>query len=100
MTHKLSPAAKLDLDDIWLYIAMESNSVEFAEQTIANITARFYLLAHHPYIGRRRDEDLRPGMRSFPIDRHVIIYRVKNGEVLILRVIDGRREYLNMPLSS
>ncbi len=100
MTHKLSPAATSDLDDIWLYIAVESSSIELAERVVASITARFYTLTRHPYIGRRRDENLRPGIRSFPIGRHVIIYRVKNGEVLILRVIDGRREYPNMSPSN
>ncbi len=34
-------------------------------------------LAHasYPNLGRARDEDLRPGLRSFPVGEYVIIYR-------------------------
>ncbi len=98
MTHKLSPTAKADLDNIWLYIARETNSIDIAERVIASITERLYLLTRHPSIGRRRDEDLRPGIRSFTVGRHVILYRVEEHEVLLLRVIDGRRECLNLRL--
>ena len=53
---------------------------------IDSITARFALLARQPYIGRRRDEDLRPGVRSFVVGDYVIAYRVDGDNVLILRV--------------
>ena len=33
------------------------------------------LLASYPNLGRARDEDLRPGLRSFPVGEYVIIYR-------------------------
>jgi hypothetical protein len=51
-----------------------------------------YLLACHPHIGRHRDEDLRPGLRSFPVGEYVIIYRVEEKDVLILHVFRGRRD--------
>lgn len=56
------------------------------------MTDRFLLLAAYPHIGRRRDEDLRPGLRSFPVGESVIIYRVENQDVLILRVLRGSRD--------
>jgi hypothetical protein len=37
-------------------------------------------------MGRRRDEDLRPGLRSFTVGEYVIIYRVEDEDVLILHV--------------
>jgi len=37
------------------------------------------------------DEDLRPGLRSFPVGGYVIIYRVQDEDVLILRVLRGSR---------
>jgi hypothetical protein len=41
----------------------------------------------------RRDTDLRPGLRSFPIANYVIFYRVESdGSVLILRVLHGSRD--------
>jgi toxin ParE1/3/4 len=49
------------------------------------------LLARHPHLGRSRDDDLRPSLRSFPVASYVIIYRVEGEDVLILRVLRGSR---------
>ncbi len=92
MAHRLAPEAETDLDDIWYYIAKESSSIEIADRLIDSITARFVLLTTYPHVGRRRDEDLRPGLRSFPVGEYVIIYRVAGDDVLILRVMRGSRD--------
>jgi len=65
---RLSPEAEAELDDIWLYVARESGSIEIGNRLIDSITERFWLLAQHPRIGRPRD-DLRPGLRSFALGR-------------------------------
>jgi toxin ParE1/3/4 len=91
MGHRRTPQADSDLDDIWYYIAIQSGSTEIADRFIDSITNRFYLLARHPNIGRPRDRDLRPGLRSFPVGNYVIIYRVEHGDVLILRVLRSSR---------
>ena len=59
---------------------------------VDSITARFELLTRQPSIGRRRDEDLRPGIRTFPVGDYVIAYRVDGADVLILRVLRGSRD--------
>ena len=87
MGHIRTPQADSDLDDIWFYVATKSGSLDIADRFIDSITDRFFLLASHPNIGRTRDEDLRPGLRSFPVGEYVIIYRVQGQEVLILRVV-------------
>jgi toxin ParE1/3/4 len=92
MAHRLAPAAEAGLEDIWYYIAKESQSFEIADRVVDSITDRFFLLANHPHIGRRRDEDLRPGLRSFPVGEYVIIYRVEDDGVLILYVVRGSRD--------
>jgi toxin ParE1/3/4 len=92
MAHRLSPAAEAELDDIWYYIAKESQSIEIADRLVDSITDRFFLLATHPHLGRRRGDDLRPGLRSFSVGDYVIIYRVENDDVLILHVMHGRRD--------
>jgi toxin ParE1/3/4 len=56
------------------------------------ITNRFYLFAMHPNIGRARDRDLRPGLRSFAVGEYVIIYRIHEDDVLVLRVLHGSRD--------
>ncbi len=42
-------------------------------------------------MGRLRD-DLRPGLRSFPIGEYLIIYRIEDEDVLILHVTHGCRD--------
>jgi toxin ParE1/3/4 len=91
MAQRLSREAEADLDDIWLYIATRSNSYDIADRLIDSITERFFLLSRHPRIGRRRDHDLRPGLRTFPIGEYIIIYRIEGEDVQILRVIRASR---------
>jgi toxin ParE1/3/4 len=95
MAHRLAPAAEADLDDIWYYIARESGSFEIADRLVDSLTERFYLLSRYPHLGRRRDHDLRAGLRSFPVGEYVIIYRVEEDDnVLVVRVLRGSR---NLP---
>jgi plasmid stabilization system protein ParE len=68
MGFRLLPEAEAELDGIWLYVARESGSSDIANRLIEGITGRFWLLAQHPQIGRRRDVDLRPGLRSFLLE--------------------------------
>jgi toxin ParE1/3/4 len=91
MAHLRSPQADSDLDSIWFYVASESGSAETADRLIDSITERFLLLANYPNIGRRRDDDLRPGLRSFPAGEYIIIYRFQDEDVVILRVLRGSR---------
>ncbi len=65
MAHRVAPEAEAELDDVWYYIAKASGSIEIADRVIDSLTDRFFLLARYPHIGRRRNEDLRPGLRSF-----------------------------------
>lgn len=93
MPHRLALEAEADLDDIWYFIANNSGNPEVADRFIDSLGQRFLLLARHPHLGRRRDDDLLPGLRSFPLSRYVILYSVEpNGDVLIVRVIPGDRD--------
>jgi ParE toxin of type II toxin-antitoxin system, parDE len=44
MAHRLAPHAERDLDDIWLYIAKESGSIEVANRLVDTVTERFLAL--------------------------------------------------------
>jgi toxin ParE1/3/4 len=92
MAHRIAPRAETDLDDIWLYVARESASIEIANRLIDTITDRFFVLGRFPYIGRSREEDLGPGYRSMPVGEYVVVYCVEDGDALILRVVHGRRD--------
>jgi plasmid stabilization system protein ParE len=73
MAHRLAPEVETELDDVW------SDSIEIADRVIDSITDRFFLLATWPHIGRRRDGDLRPGLRSFPVGAYVICCPIMHG---------------------
>jgi toxin ParE1/3/4 len=92
MTHRVAPRAETDLDDIWLYVAKGSGSIEIANRLIDTITNHFVMLAGFPYVGRARDDDFGPGCRSVAVGEYVIVYCVQNQDVLILRVVHGRRD--------
>jgi toxin ParE1/3/4 len=92
MAHRVAPEAEHDLDEIWYYIAKNSGSLEIADRFIDSLTERFYLLSSNPHIGRRRDEELRPGIRSFPVRDYIILYKLEGDEVLIVRVLHGSRD--------
>jgi toxin ParE1/3/4 len=49
------------------------------------------LIARYPQLGRKRDE-LRPGLRSYPAENYLILYRIEGPDVLIVHVLHGRRD--------
>ena len=47
-------------------------------------------------MGRSREEVFGQGCRSFAVGEYVIVYCVDNEDVLILRVVHGRRQLDNL----
>ncbi len=92
MPFLLAPQVEAELDDIWQYVARESGNPQVADRLIDSITSRFGRRSNRPFLGRSRDKDLRPGLRSFPIGNYLVIYRVRGEDVLILHVAHGRRD--------
>jgi toxin ParE1/3/4 len=82
----------VELDEIWFYVAAESGSADVAERLIDSVTNHFLLLSKPPQLGRRRDHDLGPGLRSLAVGAYVIIHRIEGSDVLILHVMHGRRD--------
>ena len=77
---RLSPEAEAELDGIWMHLARESGSVDVATRVVDGIVERFWLLARYPYIGRRRDDDLRPGLRSLTAGDYLIIHCIREAD--------------------
>jgi toxin ParE1/3/4 len=89
---RVSPEAEADMDDIWLYVARESHSIDIANRVVDGIAARFGLLARYPAAGRAR-EDLGPRVRSFAADGYLIVYEYDEPDsVTILHVIARGRD--------
>ena len=92
MFYRLSPLAEQDLDDIWSYVAGDA-SFTTADRLIDDIFHRFELLAEQPGIGRMRPE-FGIGVRSFAVENYVIYYRQEGDDVLIARILHGRRDQI------
>ncbi len=84
-----SPRAKADLIEIWNYIADDSENR--ADDFINTLDKKLQTLAASPYIGRPRTE-LIDDLRSFPIERYIIFYRVIPQGVEIIRVLHSARD--------
>jgi toxin ParE1/3/4 len=92
MAHRAAEDVDLELDDIWLYVAKQSGSIETADKVVDSITACFVALGHNPYVGRGRSHDLGAGLRSFPVGSYVIVYCVGEEDAAILHVFHGSRD--------
>ncbi len=92
MSPRLAPQASADLHNIWQYVAIEGGRIDAADKLIDSITERFALLSGQPFLGRARDDDFGIGLRSFPVGEYVIVYFVGDDDVMILRVVHGRRD--------
>ncbi len=86
---QLSNQAAQDLEDIWTYIAQESEPA--ADALIDEIIQRFPKLAAFPDMGRKRD-DLLEGLRSLPVKSYVLFYRRTQQGIEIFRILHGRRD--------
>lgn len=83
------PEAEADLQDIHDQIAYDSPAR--ARAFIALLRDRCGPLRQFPEMGRVRD-DLRPGLRSLPVDRYVVIYGVFGDVVEIVTIVHGSRD--------
>jgi toxin ParE1/3/4 len=89
--YKVAPSALADLDEIWFYIAQNTNP-EIAERVLDSITRAFPLLAANPKMGRHRP-NLGEAMRSFPVANYRIYYRQDSrGRVRILHIKHAARD--------
>lgn len=89
----ISEQAREDLIDIWQYIALDS--IDNADRFVDLIYDQCAELASMPEMGRKRDA-LIPGMRSFPVKRYVIFYRVREDMIEISRVLSAYRDLNSM----
>lgn len=88
----IAPAAKHDLEGIYQY-GLQQWGQDQSESYLAAIKNQLWLLTEQPLIGVERSE-LLPHIRSFPIQSHILFYRVAARQVEIIRVLHGRQDPL------
>jgi toxin ParE1/3/4 len=89
----ISPQAIRDLDEISTYFA--GRNVDAGDRLLKVFDAKCRKLMQFPMIGRSY-EDLRPGLRGVPLEGYVILYRVTEAELTVLRVVSGRQNLANL----
>jgi toxin ParE1/3/4 len=85
----LSDKARADLFGIHQHL--EEKSPNAANAFIRRIDANFENLTRFPFIGRERSS-LSPGLRCLVVGLYLVFYTVGVGEIIVIRVIDGRMD--------
>ena len=87
----LSPAAQIDLDEIWDYTAARWGTDQ-AERYVRTLLAACEALADKRLAGRPIDH-VRPGYFKFAVASHFICYRfTPTGLLDVVRVLHGRMD--------
>ncbi len=88
-------AAENDLREIAYYIVVRDRRPVTADKVVDDILRKCKLYAETPEMGTRAD-DLGSGYRLFAHKRWVIIYRSIVDGIVILRIVDGARDYSSL----
>ena len=83
------PEADADLIQIWLYIAEDSPTA--ADRLLDRINSISQIVAENPMMGQSQD-DLAPGLRSFPMGNYLIFYQPIEDGIEIVRVLNASRD--------
>ena len=85
---KLSPAARKDMEAVWLYSLHEWGR-EQADRYLDELVEAFTFLAGSPGAGAQC-EAIRAGYRKYPVIRHVVYYREAGYGIEVVRVLHDR----------
>lgn len=84
-----------DLLHIWRWIARDNPSA--ASRTLHQINDAFRLISDFPEAAARRD-DIGENVRTFPVGRYLVVYRIDEHGPLILRIIHGAMDLTQVDL--
>ena len=85
----ISRPAIRDLESISSYFA-EVN-IDAGERFLKGFNKRCQQLVSFPNMGRCYD-DLNPGLRGLPLEGYIILYRVLENGIEIVRIANGRQD--------
>lgn len=87
----LSPAAQLDLEQIWDYTCERSGDDQ-AEKYVREIERAIQRVMQNPMIGRACDE-VRAGYRRHAVGSHTLYYRLAGADVVdVVRILHHRMD--------
>ena len=89
--YRLTEQSEYELDEIWIYLYLNASET-IANRQVSLLKDRFRLLAHHPEMGRSR-EDYGPGIRRHNISGtpYYVLYTSETEGIEIIRVSHASR---------
>ena len=101
MILRYTPQARIDLHEIEDYIKNELSNPQVAARIIERILRGCSNLKSNPNLGLDLSSKIEQKMnlRYLIISNYIAIYKVENNSVSIIRIMDGRTDYLRYLLS-
>ena len=93
-----SKESKEDLIGIKQYIKYNLQEPETANKLISKIRKSIKTLKENPEIYTIIDDDIirKLEIRKLIVDNYIIFYRIKNDSIEIVRIMYGRRNWINL----
>ena len=93
-----SKKSKEDLIGIKQYIKYNLQEPETASKLISKIRKSIKTLKENPEIYAIIDDDIirKLEIRKLIVDNYIIFYRIKNDSIEIVRIMYGRRNWINL----
>lgn len=88
-----TPRADQDLEELWFFIAQDDPAA--ADRWLDTLEEKIGLFADNPLMGPARP-DIARELRYHPVGNHLLLYRVIQGGIEIVRVVHGARDLLNL----
>ena len=88
-----TPRADLDLEELWFFIAQDDPAA--ADRWLDTLEGKIGLFADNPQMGPARP-DIARELRYHPVGNHLLLYRVIQGGIEIVRVVHGARDLLDL----
>ena len=85
--------ARQDLIKIWTHVAAHDSVA--ADTVLDRIDEACQRIARHPAMGPAR-EDIRPGLRYMVVGAYLVLYRITDDGIEVVRVVHGRRDLFNL----
>ena len=90
--YRLTRTSEDELDDIWTYLYLNASET-VANRQVSRLKDSFRLLAHHPEMGRSR-EDYGEGIRRHNVTgtRYYVLYVLVPNGIEIVRILHSSRD--------
>lgn len=93
-----SKESKQDLIGIKQYIKYNLQEPEIAQKLISKIRKKINSLKNNPEIYTIIDDDIikKLEIRKLTVDNYIVFYRIKSNNIQIVRIMYGRRNWMNL----